>query len=272
MDFNENNFEETGKNQNYKKYVIIPIITVVVIVIAYMVVAKSCIFSHRWVEATCETPRTCIKCHETDGDALGHKWQEATCTMAKTCSVCKKIDGEPLGHTMSEWVTDKEPTCTEAGSKHSKCSVCGEEETESIPAAGHNLIDGEIIQYASLYSQGEKTQKCTKCGAGVSVAYDLTEAEKANINMVMNNTMDGYPDKTIGTAFSSFFSDPTWYAHGNYVLFSGGCTWNGADTTASIGFEVNGNRFQLGAFNIGGTTYDNVIILAQFMNTVYGYS
>ena len=37
-----------------------------------------CCLSHQWVEPTCETPKLCEKCGETEGEALGHNWREAT--------------------------------------------------------------------------------------------------------------------------------------------------------------------------------------------------
>lgn len=43
-----------------------------------------------------------------------------------------------------EWVWEivSEPNCTEEGLKKGTCS-CGEEQTETIPATGHNFVDGE---------------------------------------------------------------------------------------------------------------------------------
>lgn len=49
-------------------------------------------------------------------------------------------------HTVSdEWIIDLEPTCTENGSKHRNCTVCGEiAEREEIPALGHTYDSLEI--------------------------------------------------------------------------------------------------------------------------------
>ena len=69
---------------------------------------SGCCLVHDWEEATCEKPKTCAKCGETEGEALGHVWEEATCTKAKACSVCGAEQGSPLGHS---W---KAATCTEA--------------------------------------------------------------------------------------------------------------------------------------------------------------
>ena len=55
-----------------------------------------CCLSHQWVEPTCETPKLCEKCGETEGEALGHNWREATREAPKTCQVCGQTEGEPL--------------------------------------------------------------------------------------------------------------------------------------------------------------------------------
>ena len=60
----------------------------VVLMVALML--SGCCLRHEWQAATCETPATCTKCQETEGEALGHSWQDATCETAKTCSVCAK--------------------------------------------------------------------------------------------------------------------------------------------------------------------------------------
>ena len=53
-------------------------------------------------------------------------------------------------HTPGDWIVDKEPTCTEKGSRHQVCAECGETiDAVEIPALGHNYVDGT----------------CTRCGA-----------------------------------------------------------------------------------------------------------
>lgn len=70
-----------------------------------------CGHTHEWQEATCTTPKTCIKCNETEGEALGHTWTEATCIAPKTCSVCGETEGEALGHTLTEANYQQAATC-----------------------------------------------------------------------------------------------------------------------------------------------------------------
>jgi len=67
------------------------------------------------------------------GCCISHKWIEATCTTPKTCSKCDEIEGEALGHTEGEVVLVKEPTETEIGEKQKVCTKCNEIlETEKV--------------------------------------------------------------------------------------------------------------------------------------------
>ena len=66
-------------------------------------------------------------------------------------------------HTAGEWVTDKEPTCTEAGSRHQVCADCGETiKTEEIPA-GHTG-DWVINKEPTCTENGERVRTCSVCG------------------------------------------------------------------------------------------------------------
>ena len=86
---------------------------------------------HTWVDADCDTPKTCSKCKVTEGEALGHSTETkddraATCTSKAYCSRCENEYGdEPLGH-IEEIISEKVPTETENGwTQGKKCSVCG---------------------------------------------------------------------------------------------------------------------------------------------------
>lgn len=66
--------------------------------IAAMCIAllTGCSCRHEWAEADCVTAKTCSKCNETEGVALGHSWQEATREAPKTCTNCAETEGECL--------------------------------------------------------------------------------------------------------------------------------------------------------------------------------
>lgn len=101
-----------------------------------------CSCQHEWADATCTAAKTCIKCAETEGDAVGHSWKDADCVAPKTCTRCDLAEGIPLGHLWTEATCTSPKTCgrchTEDGSplQHSWegeatlftapiCSVCG---------------------------------------------------------------------------------------------------------------------------------------------------
>lgn len=127
-----------------------------------------CQCKHEWVDATCETPKTCTKCSETEGEALGHKWVAATCEEARHCSICGTTDGEPLGHdwaeatcylrrfcpkcgrtegeplghTPSDWIEEPDYV-TATVALHKRCLTCGlvmEEKTEAIEKLYQNGV------------------------------------------------------------------------------------------------------------------------------------
>lgn len=60
------------------------------------------------------------------GCACKHEWAEATCTEPKTCTKCGETEGEALGHNWGEWEVSVEATPTSDGLKKRTCTLCGE--------------------------------------------------------------------------------------------------------------------------------------------------
>ena len=96
---------------------------------------------HSWIAATCETPEMCSVCGEIRAEALGHNWAKADCENPKICNTCKKTDGQALGH---DW---KAATCETPKT----CKTCGK--TEGT-AKGHNWLE-------ATYTSPET---CSYCG------------------------------------------------------------------------------------------------------------
>lgn len=112
--------------------------------------------------------------------ALGHDYQlmnqkDATCTESgysgdSICSRCNDVESEgtvidKLDH---EWETeyhlDKEPTCTEKGSKSIHCANCSAtKDLVEIDATGHKYT--HVIQKAQIGKVGREYDKCTTCGS-----------------------------------------------------------------------------------------------------------
>ena len=72
-------------------------------------------------------------------------------------------------HTYAEWETVKAATCTEAGERTRACSKCGEVETETVAALGHDL--GAMIpsKQATCTEEGyAEHYHCARCGKDFS--------------------------------------------------------------------------------------------------------
>lgn len=97
---------------------------------------------HDWENASCLSPKYCLKCGKTEGSMAEHTWTEATCTTARTCIVCRKAIGPLLEHT---W--------TEASCETPKmCNICGETQGDAL---GHDWLP-------ATYSSPQRCARCLK--------------------------------------------------------------------------------------------------------------
>lgn len=65
-------------------------------ILAMAVLLCACGHEHRWREADCTHPQTCVGCGETVGVPLGHSWQAANYQDPELCSVCGARQGEAV--------------------------------------------------------------------------------------------------------------------------------------------------------------------------------
>lgn len=67
---------------------------------------------------------------------------------------------------LDNWIVDKEPTCTESGSKYKICEYCGTKLTEYISPIGyHSFDEGKVINGPTCTKGTETVQICRICGA-----------------------------------------------------------------------------------------------------------
>lgn len=109
---------------------------------ALCLLLTACGCDHEWKSATCEEPKTCKLCGETEGEALEHDWDDATCEEPKTCDECGKTKGEPLGHTWVDATCDTPKTC----------SVC-------------EATEGDVLPHAWLDATTDAPKTCSACQA-----------------------------------------------------------------------------------------------------------
>ncbi len=152
-------------------------------------------------EATCteegEKTLTCA-CGDEKTETIPtkeHSFENGVCTVCKAvhehksedikdsvCTVCGALV-QPSAHEHEYKVTETKATCTEDGVRTKTCS-CGNTQTETIPATGHNFVNGVCTvckaseqpsehehkyeetetKAATCTETGEKAWKC-ECGA-----------------------------------------------------------------------------------------------------------
>ena len=81
-------------------------------------------------------------------------------------------------HTFGAWTVTKAATCTEAGTSVRTCTVCGAEETLTVPALGHSMT-AVAAKTATCTEAGHSAYwSCSRCGKFFSDAAGKTEIAK----------------------------------------------------------------------------------------------
>lgn len=126
-------------------------------------ILSGCGCKHTWAEATCNTPKTCTLCQETEGTILTHIFQEATCTTPKTCTLCGYTEGTSLPHSAGAPVTEADYVRATLSTTTS-CIDCGEllsvaDESISLTENDLFLFNAEefVARLNYIYTQTGKT-------------------------------------------------------------------------------------------------------------------
>lgn len=136
-----------------------------------------------WVistESTCSSSgneyRTCSLCGEVETQTIpmkAHtytsKTTDPTCTKdGYTTYTCQCGDSyvadevAAIGHNFGDWIVITNATCEVDGQKYKICSVCGNNETQVIPATGHSHTAVHIEKNCTEY--GYTVYTCENCG------------------------------------------------------------------------------------------------------------
>ena len=137
----------------------------------FMIMLTGCHLGHDWQEATCTTPRTCLKGGETEGEALGHTWVDSNCTEPKHCSVCGETEGKALGHKLGSEATYQLPAY---------CSVCGEAVGEPLEADFDVLglvCDMEVGKFYDYITTCKRNQDLKTVAAMAITDYNILESD-----------------------------------------------------------------------------------------------
>lgn len=142
-------------------------------------VAATCTTAGKTAGSHCLVCNTIIKAQE-EIPATGHsfgKWEKVkapTCmgrgSVKRACDICGYIEIKDIaanGHVWNtDYTVDKQPTCTETGSKSIHCRNCREvKDVKAIEASGHTLGDWIIDKPATVETAGSRHKECETCGA-----------------------------------------------------------------------------------------------------------
>ena len=142
-------------------------------------VAATCTTAGKTAGIHCLVCNTIIKAQE-EIPATGHsfgKWEKVkapTCmgrgSVKRVCDICGYIEIKDIaanGHVWNtDYTVDKQPTCTETGSKSIHCRNCREvKDVKDIEALGHTLGDWIIDKPATVEAAGSRHKECTVCKA-----------------------------------------------------------------------------------------------------------
>ncbi len=74
-----------------------------------------------------------------EGHEFGEEWKYDENEHYHLCTICEEERGSVGAHTFT-WVVDREATCTEKGSRHEECTVCGYKKAAvELPAVPHTF-------------------------------------------------------------------------------------------------------------------------------------
>lgn len=142
-------------------------------------VAATCTTAGKTAGSHCLVCNTIIKAQE-EIPATGHsfgKWEKVkapTCmgrgSVKRACDICGYIEIKDIaanGHVWNtDYTVDKQPTCTETGSKSIHCRNCREvKDVKAIEALGHTLGDWIIDKPATVETAGSRHKECETCSA-----------------------------------------------------------------------------------------------------------
>lgn len=103
----------------------------------------------------------------------------------RKCKVCsyteyEDTDIDPDAHEWeSDYTTDKEPTCTEAGSESIHCSLCdARKDIKEISPKGHDWSEWKTLVEPTITSEGKVNRSCNVCGVKEEKALSKLSGKK----------------------------------------------------------------------------------------------
>ena len=124
-------------------------------------------------------------------------------------------------HTFGAWTVTKAATCTEAGTSVRTCTVCGAEETLTVPALGHNLT-AVAAKTATCTEAGHSAYwSCSRCGKFFSDAAGKTEIAKDSWVIAALGHDEATRAAVAATCYASGHEADTYCKRCGYVINAG---------------------------------------------------
>ena len=90
-----------------------------------------------------------------DWNKAEYVWADDLSTVTATIT-CKHNAEHQVTETAEVSAVTKEATCTKEGKRQRTCTVCGEEEKESIPVIPHSFGEWEVTREATCIKEGKR--------------------------------------------------------------------------------------------------------------------
>ena len=193
--------------------------SLVVALVLCICMMSGCCLSHKWVEATCENPRMCEKCGETEGEALGHHWREATRQAPETCQICGQTQGQPLSvydvfpegtprfDDTQFFLTDQDfiELYGDALEEEGYLLITEDVGEEWPPMLFVATAEGEMTGITAILREDKQTGKLTSIEMGLE-SLDATDLDKVN---ELGGLMTMAMDVLVGQEEESYFEEFT---------------------------------------------------------------
>lgn len=166
---------------------------------------------HEWADATCQAPKTCTECGESEGEKSDHNYSEATCTAPMTCKTCGVWYGLANGHDYSAATCTAPRTCKVCGNEHGDpvhdytaatctapktCRKCSGVDGEPL---GHKLVT--VLTTPTCAADGLEKVYCSVCDVTTNATI-IPMINHADIPFEYNGDATATTDGTLTAACS----------------------------------------------------------------------
>ena len=122
---------------------------------------ESTAHEHSWLDATCDTPKTCSACGDTEGEPNGHSGGQARCMKKAVCDACGKEYGARGAHVYTHEIMTDEYLRTPAtmmtkATYYYACVYCEKKSLSKYYETGKTLLEAIAEDYKAKDGDVEK--------------------------------------------------------------------------------------------------------------------